>query len=257
MPTAKIKAAKEGAGKKQPGFFSKFILLGVLPVLYSIGLGMTILHFAGFKVDDQMKWVQEHTKFFHVKKNTQAETGSMTKAYSSKGDSNSQTSSMSNKIAHLKNQSKTVKSKTTISADNQANSSTASTKMSAIAESLAGMDPHSAAKLLINMSESEALKNLKQLQTDEQALIISEMPADAGARFTVALANDNEIATRTDSAAQLYQYMKPEQIASIFRGIKNNEEVLRQIKQLEPNTASKVISQLEPSVAAWIVTHLN
>ncbi|NRD79360.1 hypothetical protein HPT25_18525 [Bacillus sp. BRMEA1] len=253
MSDKKIKAVKED-NKKKPGFFSKLILLWVLPCIYAIGLGMIILHFAGVSLTTQMKWVQDHTKVFYAKKQTSPKTASTKTAQSS----SSQTKTADTAQNTSSNQT-TAETNSNSGQNNTAQTSntSAGSNTPSAAPSLASMDPSTAAKLLSNMSEADALKNLKQLQPDAQSSIIAQMPADEGAKLTDALSNGGNLATTTNSVSELYQHMTPDQIATVLNGISDKQQVLNQIKQLDPDTASKVISQLNPTVAGWVVTHLN
>ncbi|PFP30818.1 hypothetical protein COJ96_02310 [Bacillus sp. AFS073361] len=263
MSTADTKTATEDNDQKRPGFFSKILLLGVLPFLYTIGLGIMILHFAGVNMITQVKWIEEHTKPLFAKKEAPVKPATSPKGQAQSAKSNTNAGSSPNKSESVKEQSKpnTDKRASITKQNNAVDGSSSTTEQSqntpTVAETLASMDPSSAAKLLSNMNEADALRNLKRLEPDAQTLIIAEMPAEAGARLTVALANGNDIPTTTDSSVQLFENMKPDQIAAVLKGIKNNAEVLRQIKKLDPITASKVISQLDPVVAGWIVTRMN
>ncbi|MBT2657792.1 hypothetical protein J7E81_21560 [Bacillus sp. ISL-18] len=275
MSTTESKQTEEE--KRQPGFFSKLILLGILPLLYSIGLGMVVLHFSGIDFQTQVKWVEDHTKPLFAMKQKLAkakETNDKSTASATKGDgSDSKTSSAATNSGISANNTAAATTNTGSSATSTAENTektkavennTApetngdeSTKTSVVADSLASMDPKDAAKMLSNMPEAEAVKNLKLLERDVQTAIIAEMPGEEGARLAIALDKGEEAETTTNSSVQLYQYMSPDQIASILRGISDRAEVLKQIKQLDPKTASKVVSQLDPQVSGWLVSQMN
>lgn len=241
--------------KEGPGFFSKIIQLWVLPFIYAIILGSVILNFAGVNFHSQIKWIQDHTKGLY---NTSKQTSSKTADSSTSNKKTAATSGVNSKSNTDKTNTDKVslaKQSSTSKSNNQ--ESAGQKDGSSVTNSLLSMDPSTAAKLLSNMAEVDALKNLKQLQPEVQSAIIAKLSPDEGARIIKALTSGDEPATTTTSASQLYQYMQPEQIVAILNGINNNEDILKQIKQLDPNTASKVISQLNPKVSGWIVTQLK
>ncbi|WP_147535389.1 hypothetical protein [Bacillus marasmi] len=68
---------------------------------------------------------------------------------------------------------------------------------------------------------------------------------------------DNNQDSNIASSVEIYANLKPEQIAIIFKGIEDREEVLRQFRKLDPKTASKVIVLLNPDIAGWIITQMD
>jgi flagellar motility protein MotE (MotC chaperone) len=245
--------------KEDPGVFSKIIHLGVLPLIYAIILGSIILHFTGESFYSQFKWVKDHTKVIQIKNEKPEKKATSKKADSSK-DSNKTADTTGSKNVSQKDQTDTDNN-TEVDQNDASKSndqeSTVQTDSSSAAESLSSMEPSVAAELLSNMKETNALQILKQLKPQLRSTIIAEMPAEDGARMTEALANGNEPATTTTTTTQLYQYMKPDQIATVLNGVKNNEVILNQIKQMDPNTASKVMIKLNPDIASWVVTNLK
>jgi flagellar motility protein MotE (MotC chaperone) len=242
-----------------PSFLSKIIHLGVLPLIYAIILGSIILHFSGESFYSQFKWVKGHTKVLQFKSEKPEKKVSSKKATSSK-DSNKTDETSGSKNVSEKDQTATDNNTQVDENDDSENidqESTVQTDGSSAAESLSSMEPSVAAKLLINMKETNALTIIKQLKPQMQSTIIAAMPSEDGARMTEALTNGNEPATTTTTTTQLYQYMKPDQIANVLNGIKNNEVILNQIKQMDPNTASKVMTKLNPEIAGWVVTYLK
>jgi flagellar motility protein MotE (MotC chaperone) len=251
MEKGKMKKDIEGNVKKGPGFLSKLILIWVLPILYSIGLGMTILHFAGISLPTQMKWIDKQSEqVFNEQKKEKIDV-------TSNGKKSSVQSNESNTEEPIESKPSQPDSKAehdqSVSDENPVINETTNS----IVETFMDMDSRVAAKLIMNMSEADALMVLRELSADVRSSIISEMPEDAGARFTIALVNGTDIETTTRSSSQIYKYMKADQIATVFKGIKNREEILRQIKNLDPQKASEVISQLEPEIAGWVMTRMN
>jgi flagellar motility protein MotE (MotC chaperone) len=250
MEKGKMKKDIEGNVKKGPGFLSKLILIWVLPILYSIGLGMTILHFAGISLPTQMKWIDKQSEqVFKEQEKSKIDVTTEKKPSVPSNESNTeeQSESMPSQPDSKEEHDQSVGDENPV-----INETTNS-----IVETFMDMDSRVAAKLIMNMSEADALMVLRELSADVRSSIISEMPEDAGARFTIALVNGTDIETTTRSSAQIYKYMKADQIATVFKGIKNREEILRQIKNLDPQKASEVISQLEPEIAGWVMTRMN
>jgi flagellar motility protein MotE (MotC chaperone) len=231
-----------------PGFFTKLLHLWVLPFIYAIVLGSIILNFTGVSFLSQFKVIQNLTKDLY---------STINKPEKKEASKTSTSTDKKETAATSKNSDKTKTEQTTTDSQTKQNGPSKNKEASSAAESLSNMDPGTAAKLISYMKEANALKIFKLLDPEVQSAIIAELPSDEGARITEALASGYEPATSTTTAIQLYQQMQPEQIASVLNGIKNNEEVLYQIKQMDPNTASKVISQLKPEVAGWIVTQLK
>lgn len=252
MSTIENSAVEEVLENDGPSFFMKLIHLWILPSIYAVILGSIILHFTGVSFGSQFKIAKAITNSL-VAKEEKSDKKTTTKKASTSTD---------NKTVDTSEKSNTSKTDQT-SSDNgsQANSTgTESNNQSAgssVTNTLSSMDPRVTAKLLSYMKADNALKILKQLDSKAQSAIIAELPSEDGARMTEALASGDEPATSTTTAAQLYQQMKPDQIAAVLSGIKNNEEVLYQIRQMDPNTASKVISLLKSDLAGWIVTQLK
>lgn len=61
-------------GEKQAGVFTKFIVLVLLPTIYTIGLGMLLLHFAGVNIHTQVKSLENFTKPLVAKINAPSKT---------------------------------------------------------------------------------------------------------------------------------------------------------------------------------------
>jgi flagellar motility protein MotE (MotC chaperone) len=251
MEKGKMKKDIEENVKKGPGFLSKLILIWVLPILYTIGLGMTILHFAGISFPTQMKWINKQSEqVFKEKEKSKIDVTSIEKKPSvQSNESNVEEQSETSKPSQTDSQEELNQSADENPVINETTNS--------IVETFMDMDSRVASKLIMNMSEADALMVLRELSADVRSSIISEMPEDAGARFTIALVNGTDIETTTRSSSQIYKYMKADQIATVFKGIKNREEILRQIKNLDPQKASEVISQLEPEIAGWVMTRMN
>jgi flagellar motility protein MotE (MotC chaperone) len=252
MDKGKMKMDIEGNEKKSPGFLSKLILIWVLPILYSIGLGMTILHFAGVSISTQMKWLDKHTEqVFKQQEKSKIDVASNEK------ESSDDHLNEKNKDEQIKSKpSQPVPKEDTNQSLKEENPDIIEDTNSVI-ETFMDLDARESAKLIMNMSEADALMVLRELSADVRSSIISEMPEDAGARFTIALVNGTDVETTTRSTSQIYKYMKADQIATILMGIKNQEEILRQIRNLDPQKASEVISKLEPEIAGWIMTRMN
>lgn len=252
MGKGKMKKDIEENEMKRPGFLSKLILIWVLPILYSIGLGMTILHFAGVSISTQMKWLDKHTdQVFNQQEKSKIDVASIEKK-----------SSVDQPIENNKDeQSESKPSQPDLQEDNdqsmEEESPILNEDTNSVVETFLDLDSRESAKLIMNMSEADALMVLRELSADVRSSIISEMPEEAGARFTIALVNGTDIETTTRSTSQIYKYMKADQIATVLMGIKNKEEILRQIKNLDPQKASEVISKLEPETAGWIITRMN
>jgi flagellar motility protein MotE (MotC chaperone) len=250
MEKGKMKKDIEENVKKGPGFLSKLILIWVLPILYTIGLGMTILHFAGISLPTQMKWIDKQSEqVFKEQDKSKIDVTSEKKPSVQSNESNTEAQSESKPSQP---DSKEELDQSEVDENPVINETTNS-----IVETFMDMDSRVASKLIMNMSEADALMVLRELSADVRNSIISEMPEDAGARFTIALVNGTDIETTTRSSSQIYKYMKADQIATVFKGIKNREEILRQIKNLDPQKASEVISQLEPEIAGWVMTRMN
>jgi flagellar motility protein MotE (MotC chaperone) len=250
MEKGKMKKDIEENVKKGPGFLSKLILIWVLPILYTIGLGMTILHFAGISLPTQMKWIDKQSEqVFKEQDKSKIDVTSEKKPSVQSNESNTEAQSESKPSQP---DSKEELDQSEVDENPVINETTNS-----IVETFMDMDSRVASKLIMNMSEADALMVLRELSADVRSSIISEMPEDAGARFTIALVNGTDIETTTRSSSQIYKYMKADQIATVFKGIKNREEILRQIKNLDPQKASEVISQLEPEIAGWVMTRMN
>ncbi|WP_066370378.1 hypothetical protein [Neobacillus fumarioli] len=209
--------------KVKPGFLSKFIFLWLLPFIYAIALGMVILYFAGVHFDTQIKWVQDHTKILFGNKEQPAKkvasrpSGSAKKAKESAAAENRQASKTEEDRNTQTNQNNTTQSNSSLTQGNDRENNSPSNPS--------------------NTADTGG--------------------ASASNNGTGSTENSATASTATTSASQLYQHMKPDQIAAILNGIQNNEEVLKQIKHLDPDTASQVLTQLNPAVAGWIVTHLN
>jgi flagellar motility protein MotE (MotC chaperone) len=250
MEKGKMKKDIEENVKKGPGFLSKLILIWVLPILYTIGLGMTILHFAGISLPTQMKWIDKQSEqVFKEQDKSKIDVTSEKKPSVQSNDSNTEEQSES--------KSSQPDSKEELDQSEVDENPVINETTNSIVETFMDMDSRVASKLIMNMSEADALMVLRELSADVRSSIISEMPEDAGARFTIALVNGTDIETTTRSSSQIYKYMKADQIATVFKGIKNREEILRQIKNLDPQKASEVISQLEPEIAGWVMTRMN
>jgi flagellar motility protein MotE (MotC chaperone) len=250
MEKGKMKKDIEENVKKGPGFLSKLILIWVLPILYTIGLGMTILHFAGISLPTQMKWIDKQSEqVFKEQDKSKIDVTSEKKPSVQSNESNTEEQSESKPSQP---DSKEELDQSEVDENPVINETTNS-----IVETFMDMDSRVASKLIMNMSEADALMVLRELSADVRSSIISEMPEDAGARFTIALVNGTDVETTTRSSSQIYKYMKADQIATVFKGIKNREEILRQIKNLDPQKASEVISQLEPEIAGWVMTRMN
>lgn len=256
MSNVNGQTAEEILEEKGPGFFSKLFHLWVLPFIYVLLLGSIILHFSGESFQAQVKWLQKQeaaiSKLFAKEEKTDKKATSKTASSSATDNKTSAASGNESKT----NQTSTANNSQSSTSQGE-QESTNQSEGSSVASSLSSMDPSKAAELLTNMTEADALKNLKQLQAETQSAIIAELPAAVGARMILALSNGIEPAVTTTSASQLYEHMKPEQIVAVLSGISSNEEILYQIKQMDPNMASKVISQLNPKVAGWIVTKLK
>jgi flagellar motility protein MotE (MotC chaperone) len=250
MGKDKMKKDVEGNDKKNPGFFSKVILIWMLPILYSIGLGMTILHFAGISLPTQIKWIDKHTEqVFKQKEKSKIDVASTKDKTDDSIDQNTE-EQLNNKPSEpdlIEKNDPSVDEASPI--ENEATN--------AVVETFMDLESRDAAKLIMNMSEADALMVLRELSADVRSSIIAELPDDAGARFTIAIVNGTDIETTTRSTSQIYKYMKADQIATVLTGINNREEILRQIKNLDPQKASEVISQLEPEIAGWIITRMN
>ena len=245
--------------KESPGLLSKIVHLGVLPLIYAIILGSIILHFTGESFYSQFKWVKGHTKALQFNNEKPEKKVSSKKVDSSK-DSNKTADTSGSKSVPQKDETATDNNTEVDQNDDSISNdleTTNQTDGSSAADSLSIMDPSVSAELLINMKETNALTVLKQLKPQMRSTIIAEMPTEDGARMTEALTNGNEPATNTTTTTQLYQYMQPDQIANVLNGIKNNEVILNQIKQMDPNTASKVMTKLNPDIAGWVVTYLK
>ncbi|MHC0038156.1 magnesium and cobalt transport protein CorA [Pseudoneobacillus sp. C159] len=242
---------KEVNKKKNPGFFAKIVFLWILPFIYSISLGMTILHFSGVSLSKQIKWMDKQSDFLFGKNEITSPQSNTSGVPSINDENNVNNNEIDSQIQDSPKQNETQEKP-------QIDESTrASSNQYSVSESMSNMDPSVAAKLLRSMSEADALMVLRELSVDTRTEIISEMPVDAGARFTLALANGSDIDSTTNSSSQLYRYMKPEQIAGVLMGIENREEILRQIRRLDPLKASEVLSQLDPEIAGWIITRMN
>ncbi|WP_251554529.1 magnesium transporter MgtE N-terminal domain-containing protein [Neobacillus muris] len=257
MPSTEEKESLKKDASKNPGFFSKLVLLGVLPLLYTLVLGMVILHFAGVKVQTQIKWVQDHTQPL-IASILKSEEKEKTVAKAADKKDTADTAEKSQTVSDSPESVKDVSNPETVVAENgEENVQEVTAPPSVLTASLTNMDPNSAADLLSNMTEKDAINSLKKLEQDVQTAILEELPAEKAASWAVALEDGYQEANGTQSAVQLYQHMTPEQIALVLSGIKDQNEVLRQIKRLDPNTASQVITKLDPQTAGWIVSQMK
>jgi hypothetical protein len=219
MPAPELEVVEETVGEKQTGFFTKFIVLVLLPTIYAVGLGMLLLHFAGVNIHTQIETVENYTKPIMTKIDTPKKTAPPAEKQETTLNTNNESVPYSSKIE--KENPSVSNSNGSTSNDSQVTEESTSVNTESIAE---------------NNSVTSSINNS-----------VSEVPQE----------NASTVITTTESSIQLYQNLKPEQIAAILKGIEDRQEVLTQIKKLEPKTAAKVIILLEPGIAGWLVTQMD
>lgn len=203
LDSPELEVVKEVVDEKpvQAGVIIKFIVLILLPILYSLGLVMLLLHFAGVNIQTQVKTVENVTKPI-----------------------------ISLIDAPQKKSSSEGKKDTNSSSEKETNNEQV---------------PYSSE----NSEETSKgdLSNQTVSQIDNEIITSSNMTEGKTESNNVMIESSNDI----------YSNLNPEQIATIFMGIADRNEVLRQFKKLDSKTASKVITLLNPELAGWIVTQMD
>ncbi|WP_318507786.1 hypothetical protein [Bacillus sp. T3] len=179
----------EEVAEKPDGVFTKFVVLILLPTVYTLGLGMLLLHFSGVNIHTQVETIENVVKPLIGKMET------------------------SKKTAPTKENKETDSNKTLETSVESPNASSNNDSTQSESENQESQNEDSATET--NSSQSTSIE-----------------------------ASESIVA-----ASQIYANLKPEQIATIFKGINNNEEILREFKKLDPKTASQVIILLDPNVA--------
>lgn len=204
MDSPELEVVKEVVDEKpvQAGVIIKFIVLILLPILYSLGLVMLLLHFAGVNIQTQVKTVENVAKpiislFDAPQKKSPSEGKKDTNSSSEKETNNEQVPYSSENTEET--------------------------------------------------SKGDLSNNQTVSQIDNEIITSSNMTEGKTESNNLMIESSNDI----------YSNLNPEQIATIFMGIADRNEVLRQFKKLDSKTASKVITLLNPELAGWIVTQMD
>ncbi|NMD69109.1 hypothetical protein HHO41_02325 [Bacillus sp. DNRA2] len=210
MEAPELEVVKETVGEKpaQAGIFIKFIVLILLPTLYSIGLVMLLLHFAGVNLETQVKTVGIVTKPIIALFDAPEKTSTPGEKKETDTNSTSDTKTNNEEVPY----------------SNTTNSST-----------------NSVSKQTTTETQPSTQSNTEMNTSPETA----EVDTTTNGGTSIASVDD------------IYANLKPEQIAIIFKGIKDREEVLSQFRKLDSKTASKVIVLLDPDTAGWLVTQID
>jgi flagellar motility protein MotE (MotC chaperone) len=274
-------------GKNEPGKLKKVFYWGFIPLIYTLILAWILLWLAGIDMPKktQIAWgiCKEKAQQWRTKKqNTPAiqDQANGTPTNKTNQASNNNTSGGTNAAGNnAKNGAltSTGPSSTTPKPSNLPN----------VIKTISKMDPKSAAQVVSDMPQYVAIAILKGLSPNDQTEILSAMQPGSAARYASALAHEKAIDSNTTAGAKLtsstgneeisshnsndvqldsiptdhsltnvYQHMKANEIATIFKGMPT-AEVIKQAKNLDPATLAQVLPNLDPKVASEVVAHLE
>jgi flagellar motility protein MotE (MotC chaperone) len=194
MAAPKLEVVKEAESEKpqQTPFFTKFVVLVLLPAVYTIGLVMLLLHFAGVNIQTQVKTINNYTKpivaLFDVPKKTapmekkepsgsestsETDTNNMIVPFSSKSE---KTQSTGEDETLQNNQSSSDEGQTSAGLTNEEDSSSEAPQSATVESSdqiYKNLKPEQIAAILTGIDDrQEVLRQFKKLDPKTASKVI-------------------------------------------------------------------------------------